>query len=302
MKQEQYNSEFLDMNLFAKLPNLELKARFLVSGFLAGLHKTPYRGSSVEFKEYRDYQQGDELKMIDWKAYARSDRLQVKLREEETNMTVNIIIDSTESMNFKSSLSTMSKWNYARALAAAFLLFLKKQKDAVALAFAENTLKNFSKPSASSYNFHRLMASLHKTPDAKLSNIPNALQELIHIVRKRSIVIIISDLYTNPQDLKNPIAFLKYLNCEVLLFHILDPMEISFSYKDPLLLSELESDNSLTLAPELIHKEYQNAINRHIAEISSICAHNNAEYELLDTSSSPIHALGSYLSKRKLMK
>jgi uncharacterized protein (DUF58 family) len=302
MTPEQYKAEFLDMNLFAKLPNLELKARFLVSGFLAGLHKTPYRGSSVEFKEYRDYQQGDELKMIDWKAYARSDRLQIKLREEETNMTVNIILDSTESMNFKSKAASMTKWNYARAIAAAFLLFLKKQKDAVALGFADDTLNNFSKPSASSYNIHRLMASLHGKAESKNSNLPNALYELIHTVRRRSIVIILSDCYTNPEDLKNPIAFLRYMNCEVLLFHILDPSEISFSYTDNILLSELETGNRITLSPELIKKEYNEAIQNHIKALISVCGQHNAEYELLNTSQSPIHALGAYLSKRKMMK
>ncbi|NOY75320.1 MAG: DUF58 domain-containing protein [Kiritimatiellaeota bacterium] len=284
------------------MPNLEVKARFLVAGFLAGLHKTPFRGSSVEFKEYRDYQPGDELKLIDWKAYARTDRLHVKLREEETNMTVNLLVDKSCSMDYKSRTASMTKWDYSRALVAAFLLFLHKQRDAASLGFVGRTLEELTRGGARASHYRRMMALLHRDADDSESHLANSLNSLLPAVEMRSMILVFSDFYEDPKALKAPLSHLRHLKCEVLLFHILDPMEISFDFDEPLLLQELESEDKMRLSPDLVRDDYNESIRRHIDDISSLCVARDCEYLLLDTTVSPIHALGKYISKRRFMQ
>jgi uncharacterized protein (DUF58 family) len=295
-------SEFLDIELLSRLPSLEVKARFLVSGFLAGLHKTPFRGSSVEFKEYRDYQPGDELKLIDWKAYARTDRLHIKLREEETNMTVNLLLDRSASMDYSSSESLMTKWDYARALTAAFLLFLHRQRDAVSLGFIGDGLEDFTRPSVHASHFHQLMVNLHRNADAVNSTVSGSLNEMLTSVRRRSMVLVFSDFYETPDALRASLSYLRHLKCEILLFHILDPMEISFDFENGMLMQDLENSDKMYISPNLLRKEYRNAIEDHIAALSSLALEYSCEYLLLDTATPPIHALGAYLSKRRAMR
>lgn len=296
------SSEFLNTELLSQLPSLELKARFLVAGFLAGLHKTPFRGSSVEFKEYRDYQPGDELKLLDWKAFARTDRLHVKLREEETNMTANLLLDKSASMNYQSSKASMTKWDYARALAAAFLLFLHRQRDAASIGFIGKKLEDLLRSSSHASHFHQMMVKLHRNADDSESNIAQSLTALLPLIRMRSMILVFSDFYENPEDLKAPLTHLRHLKCEVMFFHILDPMEIDFDFNDALMMQDLESGEKMQLSPDLLRKDYNKDIKDHIAKISTLCADNECEHLLLNTNVSPIHALGKYLSKRKFMK
>jgi uncharacterized protein (DUF58 family) len=295
------SSEFLDTELLSRLPNLEIRARFLVSGFLSGLHKSPFRGSSVEFKEFRDYQPGDELKLIDWKAYARTDRLHVKLREEETNMTVNILLDKSASMNYRSGGASMTKWDYARSLVAAFLLFLHRQRDAASLSFIGEKLETMSRPSTRSSHFHQLMAALHRDSDSRESRIADCFASLLPLVRMRSMVLVFSDFYEEAQRLKNILSHMRRLKCEILLFHILDPAEHSFDFEDSILLEELETSEKIHLSPDLVRKEYAEKIEHHMGQIRDLCA-DKSEYIILNTKTSPIHALGKYLAKRKLLQ
>jgi len=139
--------EFLDMELLSRLPSLEIQARFLVQGFLSGMHRSPLRGFNVEFKEYRSYEPGDEPRTIDWKVYARSDRLQVKVREEDTNLTAYLVIDASASMNYRGEGAVMSKWDFARSLAAAMILMFQRQRDAASLAVLGAGPLQFTYPS-----------------------------------------------------------------------------------------------------------------------------------------------------------
>ncbi len=294
-------SEYLDMNLLSKLPSLEVRAKFLVSGFLAGLHKSPYRGSSVEFKEYREYQLGDELKSIDWKAYAKSDRLHVRLREEETNMIAYLMLDISKSMDYKSPKANMTKWEFVQSLTAAFLLFLNKQSDACSLSFIGEGLSDFVKGSSKKSHFYQMMVNLHRNADVKQSNICDALLEITEKIRQRSMVIVFSDFYSDVQQLKDVISRLKYMKAEVLFFHILDPMEIDFSFDESVLLQELESDEQITVSPDLISKEYQKAMQEHIENVSNTIKSFGGDYVQLRTDQAPLEALGIYLAKRGVM-
>ncbi len=300
--QPNLSTEFLDTQLLSRLPSLEMRARYLVDGFLIGLHRSPYQGSSIEFKEYRDYQPGDDLKGIDWKVYARSDRLHVRLREDETNMTVYLLVDQSASMDYMSPKATMTKWQYTQALAAAFLLFLHRQRDCVSLGFAGNGLSDFAPSSSKPYHFHQMMAALHREADQMESRLADSLSELVAHVRRRSIVILFSDFYEDPEALEPLVAHLRFLNCEVLFFHVLDPREMEMDMDDAVLLQDLETEQQLLLSPDLIRKEYNARIRQHREDLSSLIRRHGGDYLTLETSTLPIHAMGTYLSQREALQ
>lgn len=297
--QSHLSSEFLDTQLLSRLPSIELRARYLVDGFLAGLHQSPYQGSSVEFKEYRDYQPGDDLKWIDWKVYARTDRLHVRLREDETNMTVYLLVDQSASMNYEGSRALMTKWAYTQSLAAAFLLFLHRQRDCVSLSFAGNRLTDYTPRSSKPYHFHRMMGNLHRNADDMESRLAASLAELVAQVRRRSIVIVFSDFYEDVDALEPLVSHLRFLNCEVLFFHVLDPGEVKLDIEDAALLQDMESQQQLLLSPDLIRKEYNAHIKQHRDDLSQMIHRHGGDYLMLETDTLPIHALGAYLSQRE---
>ncbi|HBC88611.1 MAG TPA: hypothetical protein DCZ94_16815 [Lentisphaeria bacterium] len=295
------SSEFLDSELLSRLPSLELQAKFLVGGFLSGLHRNPLRGGSIEFKEYREYQIGDELKLIDWKAYARSDRLHVRLHEEDTDMTVYLLLDRSASMNYKSRSASMNKWDYARALAAALVFFLHRQRDSVGMGFIGADLEDFTKGGSKASHIHQLMTQLHCDADTKSSGIAESLETIIGLVRRRSIVIVISDFYSDPDKIAKPISRLKHLHCETILMHVLDPRELELDFDEPVILDELESQARLPLSPDLIRKDYQAKLAAHIEGVTVAAGQSGGDYILLSTAEVPLRAIGAYLHRRDLM-
>ena len=297
--QASLNSEFLDTQLLCQLPSLEMRARYLVDGFISGLHRSPYQGSSVEFKEYRDYQPGDDLKWVDWKAYARTDRLHVRLREDETNLNVYLLADQSASMNYQGKQAKMTKWAYTQSLAAAFLLFLQRQRDCVALGFAGDGLADYVPPSSKSYQFHQMMGNLHRNADRMESKLADSLKQLMNQVRRRSMVIVFSDFYEEVEALEPIIANLRFLNCEVLLFHILDPGELELELEDVALMQDMETQQQLMMSPDLLRKEYAQRVKEHQEALAKMVGRLGGEYLLLDTSTLPIAALGAYLSQRE---
>lgn len=296
-----FHPEFLDAGILSSLPDLELQAKFLVSGFMSGLHRSPLKGGSSEFKEFRDYQQGDELKLIDWKLYARTDRLHVRLHEEDTDMTAYILLDRSASMDYKSPRGSMTKWNFARAVAAALIHFLHRQRDSVSLSFMGAGLEDFAKPASKTSHIHRLMACLHKDASSPSSDIAGSLESVLGLVRRRSIVIVISDFYTPPRSLEAPAAKLRHLNCELILLHVLDPRETLFDFDSPVILEELEGGSKLPLSPDLFRKEYKRRFDEHVASLSTLAGSLDGDYVPLSTEEVPLRALGAYLHRRELM-
>ncbi len=297
---EQIFPEYLDMDVLSSLPELELQARFLVGGFMSGLHHSPLKGGSAEFKEYRDYQPGDDLKLIDWKVYARNDRLHIRLREEESDMNVYILLDKSASMNYKSSKALMTKWSYARALAAAFLYFLKQQRDNVSLSFSGNGLESYQHPSARPVHIRGLMNSLETEADSLKSETTQALESLAALVKKRSILIVISDFYTELSALENTLKTFRHLNCETILMHVLDPAECDFSFKEPLILKELELQTKMTVSPDLFAEAYRKSLKKHIQTLADMVTESaKGSYVLLRTDEVPLKALGEYLYRRE---
>ncbi|PCJ57969.1 MAG: DUF58 domain-containing protein [Planctomycetota bacterium] len=294
-------SEYIDLELLSRLPSLEIQAKFLVAGFLNGLHRSPYKGYNVEFKEYRAYQPGDEPKLIDWKAYARSDRLNVKLHEEETNLQTFLLVDRSKSMDYKSERAYFSKWEYARALTAALTMFLFKQKDAVGMGIIDGGTFNFMKPSLKLSHYRLMMSALHKKPQGGKCSMTGGLSILKNLVKPRSIIILFSDFYEDLDKLEKALNYFSFKHCEVLLFHILDPVEADFKFEDPLLLQELEGGEKLTLSPDLIRKDYLKAMNAHKDKLKKIVHQIRGDFIEITSETPPLEILSAYLAKRKGM-
>ena len=292
---------FLDMELLSRLPSLDLQARYLVEGFLTGLHRSPVRGHNVEFKEFRAYQPGDEPRTVDWKVYARTDRLHVKVREEDTNLTAYVVVDNSASMSYRSAGAVMSKWEYARSVAAALLVLLHRQRDAASLALAGRGLDVFIPPSLKGSELHRMMGALHREADAPGGPLAGALDTVAQLARRRSLVFVISDFYEVPAALDGPVGRLHYNYCEPVFMHVMDPRELDFDFDAPVLLQELETRGQMSVSPDLLRGEYLKRLNAHRAALRDFVCRYGGDYVLLRTDQAPVHGLGAYLARRKGM-
>jgi hypothetical protein len=193
----------------------------------------------------------------------------------------------------------MTKWVYTQSLAAAFLLFLQRQHDSVAMGFAGNRLTDYVPRSSKPYQFHQMMVNLHRNADHMESKLADSLRELVTQVRRRSIVIVFSDFYEDVSALETSVSHLRFLNCEILFFQILDPGELTLELEDAVFLQDIESQQQLMLSPDLIRKEYENRIKQHCNDLSQMVWRHGGDYLLLETSTLPVHALGAYLSQRE---
>ncbi len=291
-------ADYLDVDLLARLPNLEFRAGFLVDGFLSGMHASPFRGSNVEFREHRKYHPGDNLSDIDWKAYARTDRLHIRLHEDDTNLNAYLLLDRSASMNFQGPQASMNKWDYARSVTAALLLFLNRQKDASALTLVGKNADFSEPPATTDLHFRHQLERLAVEADSKECNWDSALAKLAKEIRPRSIVILISDFYTVPASLIRPFDNLRNKGCELLLFHIIDPAETDFSGTEPLLLEDNESGERLSLTPELIRDHFREQVREHAAALTELVRSRAGDYVPLKTDRVPLDLFGAYLNLR----
>jgi len=294
--------EFLDLDLLARLPSLDLQARYLVEGFMTGMHRSPLRGHNVEFKEFRSYQVGDEPRTIDWKVFARSDRLHIKLREEETNLTAYLVIDASRSMDFKTSRAPMKKWEYARTVAAAIILMLHRQQDAASLAVIDDEdLSFYIPPTLRGSEMRRMMGALHRSADGAGGSLAAGLGKLAPLVRRRSIVFVISDFYEQPASLDLPLGRLHYQHCETVFVHVMDPAELDFDFDQPVTLQELETGARMPVSPSIQRKAYLQRMDAHRTGLRDVVQRYGGDYLLLRTDEMPIDAMGAYMAKRKGM-
>ncbi|MAE60116.1 MAG: DUF58 domain-containing protein [Planctomycetaceae bacterium] len=291
-------TEFLDMDLLSRLPNLELQARFLVEGFMTGLHRSPLRGFNVEFKEYRNYEPGDEPRTIDWKAFARTDRLHVKVREEDTNLTAYIVIDATASMDFKSEHASLTKWIYARSLAAAMLLLLNRQRDAAGLVVYGDGGFDVIGPSRKLSEISRMFGAIDRSADGVSGSLSQTLEDLAAVAKRRSIVFILSDFYEDPEAYDAPLRRLHFGGCEPVFIHMLDPLELDFDFRDPVRLLDLETRNLLPVTPDLMRSRYLKQFEAHRQALARLARTYNGKYEVIRTDQPPYQAMGAYLARR----
>ncbi len=288
---------YLDPSIISKLNSLELKARLVVEGFMVGLHKSPYHGFSVEFSEHRSYMQGDNLKDVDWKVYGKTERYFIKQYEEETNLKSYVLLDVSRSMAFTSE-GNISKLDYGRTLVAALSYLMIKQQDAVGLSlYSERIVKYFPPKAARSY-LQEILKSLTTAEPSSKTNTASCLNQIAERIKRRGLVIIVSDLFDDVDAIMTALRHFRYKKNDVIVFQILDPMEISFGFGRDAIFKDMESEEELTTQPYQIQKAYIEAMHAFTTKIKTECLNSNIEYNLIQTSTPFDKALFSYIQKR----
>jgi uncharacterized protein (DUF58 family) len=291
-------SRFLDPAVLGALSGLDLIAKTVVDGFVAGLHRSADLGFSHEFAEYRAYTTGDDLRNIDWNVFARTDRTYVKRYRGETNSLVTLLLDASNSMNYASH--PVTKMNYARFMAAAiFYLALRRQRDAAGLLVFDDEVRNYIGPSARQGQFLRLLSGLEMAEPRARTSFLRPLQHLEGFLRRRGIVVILSDFYEAPGALIRAIEPLRLRGNEVVLFHILDPQELRPQLGAATVLVDLETQARIEVTAEYATKEYGERISRHVEELRDGAQRAGMSYQLLVTDRPLDSALREYLTVRQ---
>jgi uncharacterized protein (DUF58 family) len=289
---------FLKPDVVSKLSGMEIKARLVVEGFIAGLHKSPYHGFSVEFAEHRQYMPGDPLKNVDWKVYAKTDRFFIKEFEEETNLKAYLLLDTSGSMGYGSE--GVSKLEYSSYLSAALSYLMLKQRDSVGLVLFDQSIQKYIPPkSALRSHLHVLLQELDKLKPSQTTNISAALHQMAERIKRRGLIILISDLFDDPTEVITGLKHFRHKKHEVIVFHVLDPKERTFAFPELAVFKDLETNEELMTSPWQIRKEYTERFKALVDRYTLECRESLIDYVLLDTSIPFDYALFSYLSKRQ---
>lgn len=260
---------YADPKTLMAIRNLELRARVVVEGFWNGLHRSPYHGFSVEFTEYRQYSPGDDTRYLDWRLFARSDRYYLKKFEDETNLRCHLLVDQSRSMEYGSI--GYSKSDFARTLAATLAWFLHGQGDAVGLFTFGEQVNDYLPARNRQGHLRQLMLALEKQVPGRETNVAGVLQRVSETVRKRGLIVLVSDLLAPVEPLENNLARLTAAGHETMVFQILDPNELAFEFSQATLLEDLESGREIALDPDSIRSEYQRKLSAHLELIDSNC-------------------------------
>ncbi len=288
--------KYLNPQVLARLDNISLIARLVVEGYIIGLHKSPYHGFSVEFAEHRPYMPGDEIKHIDWKIYAKTDRYYIKQFEEETNLRSYILLDISGSMGYTSG--SITKLDYGSYLAAALSYLMLKQQDAVSLILFDKTINTYLPPLAKQSHLNQVLKALEKTQPGTETKIAPILHEFAEKIKKRGLIILISDLLDDPPAVLKALKHFRHKGHEVVLFHLFDRQELSFDFARQTQFVDMENGSSLITEPWHIQETYQQTVKKFIDHYKFGCRKHNMDYTFLTTDKSLDIAITEYLHKR----
>lgn len=281
----------------SKITNMELRAKLLVDGVLSGIHKSPYKGSSIEFLEHKEYSPGNEIKHIDWKVLAKTDRYYIKQFEEETNLKCYIFIDSSGSMGYKST--GISKFEYAATLAASLAYLLLKQSDLVGLISFSDKALQYIPPRSRLTHLHVLLNALTELKTAGKSDTSAILNEFVEKIGRRSLIIIISDFFDDTKKIIHQLKYFLFKKNEVILFHILDPYELTFPFETITFFESMEDERRILADPKSMKDQYLSEINHFIEQFRQSCFENQIDYWLIDSSTPLDQALIKFLARRE---
>jgi uncharacterized protein (DUF58 family) len=287
---------FLDPAVVARLGTLELKARTIVEGFLSGLHRSPFKGFSVEFAEYRQYIPGDDLSTIDWKVYARSDRYYVKKFEEETNVDCHVMLDVSGSMGYGSG--AMTKFEYGACLAASLAYLMNRQRDAIGFTAFDDKIVEMLPASARAGHLRNLLVSLQRLTPANETNVSKPLHQLAGSLSKRGLVVLISDLLDDPEAVVRGLKHFQFRGSDVIVFHVLDPDELEFPFERATRFEDLETSEEIMAVPGMVRERYLAEIGGLVERYKRELGGAGIDYQLLNTARPLELALLSYLSTR----
>jgi uncharacterized protein (DUF58 family) len=290
----------IDARTVTRVSKLELIARQTVEGFLSGLHPSPYHGSSVEYLDHRPYTMGDEIHTIDWKLLAKTDKYYIKLFEEQTNLRGTILLDTSASMGYCSSASPdrMTKLNYGAHLTAALAYLMLQQNDAVGLALFDSVVRRYLPSRTTANHFRLIIDRLEGAQPGANTVMAPVLHEIAGRLRRRGMIILISDLIDDLDMVKDGLAHFRHQRHDVIVFHLVDPDELSFPFERLTRFRDVEGTATLVTNPASIRQHYLDRMQKFLAQIRKICFERNISYELLRTDVPYDQALSAFLEKR----
>ena len=290
-------SKYLDPKTLTKIGNLDLKARLIVEGYISGQHKSPYHGFSVEFAEHREYSPGDDLKHLDWKVFAKSDRFYIKQYEEETNLRSYILLDTSESMKYASP-GNISKLEYACYIAASLTYMLIRQQDSVGMVLFDNKVKKFVPASASPAHLRLLLHELGQLAPEQRTDTGLILHDLAERIKRKGLVVILSDLFDDPEKLMSGLQHFRHRRHEVIVFQILDDFEMGFPFDNMTMFEGYEGWQELLCDPRALRKGYLDEYQAFTERMKRGCRNNKIDFVPICTKHPLDVALSAYLAAR----
>ncbi len=289
----------LDAERLASVQGLEVKARLIVEGYLAGVHKSPYRGFSVEFAEHREYVPGDDLRYVDWKVFGKTDRYYLKQFDEETNFACHLLCDTSESMTYQSDAAPVTKLEYAKWVTAAIAYLIIQQRDAVGLATFDTELRNVLTPLSTTSHLRELCRVLEQANAEGDSAIGGMLQQFAERFVRRGVVVLCSDFFDDFTSLERGLRHLSFRRHDVALIQIIDPAEASFPFQEPTRFRGMEHWPDQTLDPKTFRKAYQHEFQQHLGRIRGLARELRFDYLLLSTEQPIGPSLAAWLGNRR---
>jgi uncharacterized protein (DUF58 family) len=290
--------KYLNPQTLASLQGLELRARLIVEGYVSGVHRSPYHGFSIEFAEHREYVSGDDLRHVDWKVFGKTDKIYLKQYEEETNLVSYMLLDTSESMRYKSDAAALSKLEYAQCIAGALAYLILQQQDSVGLATFDKEIRALIRASSNPSHLKQLLHVMEESvPERKTATGP-IFHDLAERLKKRGIVLILSDLFDDVNTMLAGLKHFRHRRHEVVLFHILDPAELDFPFDQMTLFKGLEQMPEVLTDPRALRKAYLQEFNAYLRQLRQGCRTQRIEYVEMRTDQPLDIALSSYLSSR----
>ncbi|MEI8134887.1 MAG: DUF58 domain-containing protein [bacterium] len=295
-------TDYLRPEHVSKLGNFELVAKFVVEGFITGLHKSPYHGFSVEFAEHRPYLPGDPIRNIDWKLFARTDRYYIKQYEEETNLKAHIILDSSLSMNYKSDPKFITKYRYATILAASLAYLLTRQQDAVGLALFDEEVRTFMPARLKSSYLREMLKVLQQTEPTNKTKTQASLRLVLERIKRRGLIIVISDFLDEPDEIITSLKLMRNAGHEVIAFQVLDPIEQTLALPaSDATIYDLETGEFIKTQPYQMQESYAKSFQEFLDTLTSSLASERIDHVVLQTTTPFDKALTEYFYKRQMM-
>jgi uncharacterized protein (DUF58 family) len=294
---------YLDPKILAKISRLDLKAKYVVEGFISGMHKSPYKGFSVEFAQHRGYVPGDDLKHLDWRVYGKNERLYIKQYEAETNLVTTILMDASSSMAYVSpnAKGASAKLEYAKLVVASLSYLVLGQSDAVAVGVFDEEIRDFIPRSTRKVHINRICASLAKVEPQNKTGVGGIMHTIAERVKRRGIIVVVSDLFDKIEDVLSGIQHLRHDGHEVVLLHLLDRDELTFPFEGMVQFKGLEVANQVLCHPRMVKKAYLEELHKFLTTVKGACTRNGVDYVQISTDTPVDVALSAYLTSRERM-
>jgi uncharacterized protein (DUF58 family) len=290
---------YLDPKTLARLEGLQLRARLIVEGYVSGVHRSPFHGFSIEFAEHREYTPGDDLRYLDWKALGRTDKYYLKQYEEETNLLCYLLLDSSESMQYRSDAAPMSKLEYAKCTAAALAYLVLQQQDSAGLVTFDREIRALVRASSNPSHLKELLHVMERSAAERKSSTGAIFHELAERFKKRGIVIVLSDFFDDIESMMAGLKHFRHRRHEVILMHVLDPAELEFPFQQTTLFRGLEQWPEVVAEPRALRKAYLEEFSRFLRRLKQGCRMHRIDYVPMRTDQSMEVALSSYLASRR---